>query len=176
MMFPIDMAQLLQECAPTVAPTTMNAIIRVESRHRPHSISQLIQNSTGKFLLKRQPQNLSEAIQWAEWLLTNGYRFDAGIAQINSRNWNAYRLTPSTVFDPCLNVAAGAAILTLEYRRAWKKYGNEQVALRAALSSYNTGNFDSGLQNGYVAKIEKAAGVRDMPAALLLIPASEGSE
>lgn len=156
-MMALDMEPLLSRCAPTVAPSTMRAIVQVESAFQPFVIGTLVRSKSGAQTLSRQPATRSEAVQWASWLLQNGYRFDAGPAQVNSIHFATYGLTPETAFEPCRNIAAGAAILTAEYRRAAAKFGVGQVALRAAISSYNTGHFARGIQNGYVSRVQHAA-------------------
>ncbi|WP_407238167.1 ArdC-like ssDNA-binding domain-containing protein [Escherichia coli] len=50
------------------------------------------------------------------------------------------------MFDTCKNLAAGARVLTAFYSNALPKYPNEQAALRAALSTYNTGDFNKGFE------------------------------
>lgn len=52
----------------------------------------------------------------------------------------------------CTNIAAGGAILAADYGRAVQRYGEGQPALQAALSAYNTGTFDHGFINGYLAR------------------------
>lgn len=144
--------QLIVACAPQVAPSTMAAIVRVESGGRPHAI-----NVNGARKLTRQPRNAEEAITWANWLVARGYSVDMGLAQINSGNLARLGLTPAQLFDPCTNLRAGAKILSENYRGAARQYGGGQIALQAALSAYNTGNYRAGLANGYVAKVTAAA-------------------
>lgn len=156
-MMALDIEPLLTQCAPTVAPSTMRAIIQVESAHKPYAIGNLVRGKEGARTLTRQPRGREEAVQWARWFLQHGYRFDAGPAQVNSVHFAAYGLTADTAFEPCRNIAAGAAILTAEYRRAANSLGPGQAALRAAISSYNTGHFTRGIQNGYVSKVQRAA-------------------
>lgn len=152
------MLQFLQECAPTVAPQTMRAILHVESAARPFVIGYKVVDATRNvYQLARQPSTKEEAISWAQWLLDNGYKFDAGWAQINSQHFNRLGLTSQTVFDPCVNLRAGSTILTEEYLRAAKKYGVGQQALLAAISAYNSGNYITGFKNGYVGKVVRAA-------------------
>lgn len=148
---------LMQQCAPTVAPSTMRAIVKVESGGQPFAIGSLVRTKDRKMTLSRQPKSKDEAVAWARWFLANGYRFDAGPTQVNSMHFTAFGLTAETAFDSCKNLAAGAAILTAEYRRALKTFQDEQSALRAAISAYNTGNFSLGFHNGYVAKVQRAA-------------------
>lgn len=156
-MQPQEVAAIVARCAPTVAPSTMQAILRVESGFRPHAIGYLVRSPKGKFNLTRQPASKQEAVSWASWMYSNGYKFDAGPAQVNSTNFARYGLTPETAFEPCQNIGAGAAILTTEYLRASRRYGPGQDALRAAISSYNSGNFSTGFANGYVKRVSDAA-------------------
>lgn len=153
----MNLDALLAQCAPTVAPSTMRAIVKVESGGKPFAIGYLVRSKDRAFTLSRQPSSKDEAVSWAQWFLANGYRFDAGPAQVNSINFAAHHLTAETVFDSCRNLQAGAAILTAEYRRALKTFRDEQAALRAAISSYNSGNFSVGFKNGYVTKVQTAA-------------------
>ncbi|VTU46191.1 Type IV secretion system protein virB1 (plasmid) [Variovorax sp. SRS16] len=158
-----DVAALVARCAPTVAPSTMQAILRVESGFKPHVIGYLVRSPQGKFNLSRQPRSKEEAIAWATWMHANGYRFDAGPAQVNSSNFERYGLTPASAFEPCQNIGAGGAILTSEYLRAVRKFGPGQYALRAAISSYNSGNYVTGFSNGYVRHVSNAAAQSTRP-------------
>ena len=150
--------QLILACAPQVAPSTMAAIVRVESGGKPYAI-----NVNGAQRLTRQPRNAEEATAWADWLVKRGYSVDMGLAQINSGNLARLGLTPTQLFDPCTNLKAGAKILTENYLGATRHYGGGQTALQAALSAYNTGNYRAGLTNGYVAKVTAAADTRNAP-------------
>lgn len=145
--------QLIVACAPQVAPSTMTAIVRVESGGRPYAI-----NVNGTQQLQRQPRSRAEATAWADWLVARGYSVDMGLAQINSGNLARLGLTPAQLFDPCTNLKAGAKILAESYRGAARQYGSGQTALKAALSAYNTGNYRAGIANGYVARVTAAAG------------------
>lgn len=145
--------QLIVQCAPNVAPTTMMAIVKVESGGNP-----LAMNVNGKQRLARQPGSAEEAISWSWWLINRGYSVDLGLAQVNSRHLPRFGLPPEAMFDPCWNVAVGARILTENYSSASQKFGSGQAALRAAISAYNTGNHKTGFTNGYVGKVSSAAG------------------
>ncbi len=145
--------QLILQCAPNVAPTTMMAIVKVESGG-----NLLAMNVNGKQRLARQPASVMEAVAWSWWLINKGYSVDLGLTQVNSRHLQRLGLPPDAMFDPCYNIAAGAQILTENYAEASKKYGSGQVALRAAISAYNTGNHKAGFTNGYVKKVSIAAG------------------
>jgi type IV secretion system protein VirB1 len=76
--------------------------------------------------------------------------------QVSSKNFATVGLRPETAFDPCTNIAAGAALLTLKYQQASAAYGPGRQARGAALSMYNTGNAQAGFRNGYVHRILQA--------------------
>ena len=154
----LGLEQLILACAPQVSPSTMTAIVRVESGGKPFAL-----NVNGTQKLTRQPRTADEASAWANWLVNRGYSVDMGLAQINSGNLNRLGLTPQQLFDPCTNLRAGAKILTENYLGATRQYGAGQTALKAALSAYNTGNYRAGLANGYVAKVTAAADTGKAP-------------
>lgn len=151
----MDLSALIQQCTPAnVSVQTMQRIMRVESGFIPHAIGYKIIRKDGKvFFLQRKTNNVTEAIQWAKWLQDNGYDFDAGAAQVHSTNFAKYGLTIESAFDACSNVRVGAQILTDCYARALPQYKDPQVALRAAISCYQSGNFSTGFKTGYVAKV-----------------------
>jgi type IV secretion system protein VirB1 len=148
-----DLQALVQQCAPTVHPTTMMRVIGVESMRRENAIGYKITKEGKTYTLTKQPRNKNEAISWASWLYANGYVFDAGIAQVNSTQFARFHATPANIFDACTNIYIGSRILTEFYGNAVKKYGEGNSALFAALSAYNSGNFYTGFSNGYVQKI-----------------------
>lgn len=164
----MDLSPLVQQCTPpNVAPQTMRAIMSVESGHRPLSIGYKIIRKDGQvFVLNAQPRTREQAVSWARWFTKNGYEFDAGAVQVHSTNFKKYGLTLESVFDACQNVRAGALILTDCYARALPKqkdkraepsHEEKQVALRAALSCYQSGNFSTGFRTGYVQKVVAAS-------------------
>jgi type IV secretion system protein VirB1 len=150
----MDFTALAAECAPTVAPETMAAIVRVESRFQPYAI-----NINGGARLERQPASLPEAVATAEWLIAHGYNIDVGLGQVNSTNLPKLGLAVKDAFDPCRNLIAASKILTDNYITAKQRTSDNQAALHAALSAYNTGSFTRGFGNGYVSAVLKGAGV-----------------
>ena len=152
----IDLHGLIQQCAPNVAPNTLMSVMTIESAHKPEAIGFLIKKDGRKFLLTSQPKTKTEAINWADWLLENGYRFDAGIAQVNSTNFGRFGLTAKNVFDPCTNISAAGKIFTEFYVTAKNQYGEGQTALLAAISAYQSGNHQTGFKTWYVQKAVKA--------------------
>ena len=164
---------LASQCAPSVAPETVLAIIQTESNGDPFALT-----VNGG----RQPARQGSAVDaaaTARRFVAAGYSVDLGLGQINSRNMRWLGLTWETVFDPCTNVAALARVLTANYN-AVKAGRDPQTALRVALSMYNTGSQTRGFRNGYVARVVGNAGVvstaalyRDeMPAVAVAAPAS----
>lgn len=137
---------MIQSYAPEVAPQTIQAIMQVESGGNPLAVH------VNGLKLSRKPANITEAIQIAKIAIRAGFSVDLGLMQINSRNLPKLGYTVEQMFDSGLNIKAGATILLASYQKASQRFGNGQVALQAALSAYNTGNFKGGFRNGYVAK------------------------
>ncbi|MCX5463168.1 lytic transglycosylase domain-containing protein [Alcaligenes parafaecalis] len=150
-----EFALLAAICAPDIHETTLSALIRHESTAQVYAIG----INKGK-RLEKQPTDYEQAAQIANDLIDRGIDFDAGLGQINVRNWAWLGLTTETVFDPCTNLKAAQTVLTDCYRRALRQSADEQQALRSALSCYNTGNFERGFSNGYVGKVLAQAGVK----------------
>jgi type IV secretion system protein VirB1 len=144
----IDLSTVIHQCAPTVAPVVLEAIIRAESHFDPLAL-----HINGKARLRYPPKSAAQAATWSSWLIVHGYSIDLGLMQVNSRNLAALNLTPEGAFDPCQNVRAGATILKAQYARARRAGSPDSKALLQAISAYNTGNFEGGFSNGYVAKV-----------------------
>ena len=144
----------LLACAMNVSPVTLEAIVRVESGGNPIALN--VNRLAG-----RQPRasSAAEAARLAHSYIAQGFSVDLGWMQVNSRNLPRLGLTVEQVLDPCTNIAAGGRILTANYADAVRRWGEGQVALQAALSAYNTGNFSAGHRNGYVAKYYGPSGV-----------------
>ena len=163
---------LASQCAPTVAPETVLAIVQTESSGDSFAL-----NVNGG-PQPTSPSNAVDAAATARRFVAAGYSVDLGLGQINSRNMRRLGLTWETVFDPCTNIAALGQILTQNYN-AVKAGRHPQAALRVALSLYNTGNTARGFRNGYVAKVLGNTGIADRaipnaPAALSTPAASTG--
>jgi type IV secretion system protein VirB1 len=145
----------LLACAANVAPATLKAIIEVESRG-----DSLLLQVNGLAAQPRHATDANEAAELARRYITQGYSVDLGLMQVNSRNLAALGYTIEQVLgDPCVNIRAGAAVLTADYEAAMRTHGDGQAALQAALSAYNTGDFYRGFANGYVARYYGPGGV-----------------
>ena len=145
------LATMLRSCATGVGPRTMAAIVSVESQGRPWMIHD---NTLGRAFT---PVDQNEAVAWANQLLGLRHSIDLGLSQINSANLPMLGLDVRNVFDPCLNLHAGATILSSDYHAASQAFGPGQFALRRAIGAYNTGSLFSGF--GYVQRIMVAAGL-----------------
>lgn len=151
----MDFIDLSMQCAPTIHVQTMSALVKTESGFNPYAIGVV------RGQLVRQPRNLDEAIATAESLDRKGYNFSVGYAQVNKHNFYKYGLNSKTAFEPCANLRAGAEILQGCFLTAKSSFGSEQAALRAALSCYYSGNFQTGFKpdfRGQPSYVEKVVG------------------
>ncbi len=165
---------LAAQCAPDVAPQTLLALARAES-------------GLDSLAIRRNPggpaprqASAGAAIAAAGSALRRGANLDLGLMQINSANLLRLDLTLADAFDPCRGLAAAARLLAVDYRAARSAHVDPQRALRAALSAYNTGDRTRGVRNGYVARVEAAAGFRPAPtprapAPFVIYPTDEGA-
>lgn len=147
-------AAALLACATNIAPVTLDAVIAVESHGNP-----LAFNVNHLPEPQPRPASVAEAAITATSYIRRGFSVDLGLMQVNSRNLSALGLTITDVLDPCINIRAGGAILTVDYAEAARTRGDGQAALQAALSAYNTGDFARGFRNGYVARYYAPGGV-----------------
>ncbi|VWB14679.1 lytic transglycosylase domain-containing protein [Burkholderia lata] len=157
---PLDFLSLVHYCAPQIAPVTMAAIVRTESGFNPYAIG-IVHGQ-----LRRQPSNIAEAVATVRALEAGGWNFSVGLTQVNRANWPTFGLTAENAFEPCRNLAAGAAILhrcftaavtTGKFHARTDYRADVQAALRASLSCYASGNFSTGYQTGYVQRVVESA-------------------
>lgn len=183
--------EMMAACAPNVAPATLERIIAVESAGQPLALNAnvkwvtvrdkdgnpvMVIDADGKAKPERKKvvfkspieiKTVQDAVTVAYMAIDAGHSVDLSYMQVNSKNLSALGYTVEDMFDPCKNLAAGARVLTAFYSAALPKYPNQQSALIAALSAYNTGDFEKGLTNGYLARY----GVNGQPSALISVPA-----
>jgi type IV secretion system protein VirB1 len=136
---------LAVEHAPEIHPRMVLRVVEHESKRQPLAIG------VNGAMLEHQPRSLGQAIATARELHRQGYDFDAGLCQINRRNWQWLGINEVTVFDPAQNLRACQAVLLDCFERAPSP--DPQSALRQALSCFNTGNFRGGFANGYVLRV-----------------------
>ena len=155
---------LAAQCAPAVAPETLLSVVQVESGFNALAIG--VNGAPRVTVVARTP---AEAAQKASALIAAGRSVDLGLAQINSKNLAWLGLSVEAAFDPCRNLAAAARVLQAGYEPG--DAVDVQPALLRALSRYNTGDARRGFNNGYVAKVTKAAS--HIVPALRTLPAAE---
>jgi type IV secretion system protein VirB1 len=169
----LEFLALSQQCAPTVAPQTMAAIVNVESSYNPYAIGVV----GGR--LARQPATRNEAVATAKALAADGWNFSVGVAQVNRYNLPKYEISYEQAFEACTNLRVGSKILEDCFVRAAKRTPDSQGALQAAFSCYYSGNFTRGFwpdaagQPSYVQRVVASA---DTPAqAIEVVPAIKGA-
>jgi hypothetical protein len=99
-------SSLILACGLVAQVDLLAAIVRVESGGNPLALA-----VNGAVELVRATRDRGDAVAMARWLTAHGYNFDAGLAQVNSANLARLRLDAITVFEPCANLRAAAAIL-----------------------------------------------------------------
>jgi type IV secretion system protein VirB1 len=99
--------------------------------------------------LLRQPRSKTEAIHWAKWYLSKGYTVSIGLVQVNVEMAPRLRVPPMALFDPCINLAAGAKIFLSDYATV----PHTQDGLLEAFSLYNSGTYSVGITNGYASTV-----------------------
>ncbi|KFX63317.1 lytic transglycosylase [Paraburkholderia fungorum] len=168
-MLPLDFIPLAQQCAPQISLSTMAAIVRTESDFNPYAIGVV----HGR--LAHQPASEDEAVATVNALERGGWNFSVGLAQVNRSNWPAYGLGERSAFDPCRNLAAGAAILQgcFELARQARARASidAQSDLRASLSCYASGDFSTGYRTGYVQRVVGNASVAPASSTSVVVPA-----
>ena len=156
-----EFAAVAKSCAPDAPVSTLRAIAKVESAFNPLAISinypdkapERLGLDEGTLALSRQPTTLSEAVRWTKWLYSRGLTVSVGLMQVNAEHLAGLGLSLEQAFDPCANLRAGWTILNMKYRTAAAVLGQGQLALHAAISSYNSGSLIAGFNNGYVDKV-----------------------
>ena len=146
----LTFATLLTACAPLVHPVTARALVQVESGFNPHAIGVVAG------ALERQPRNVAEAQATAAALEAGGRNFSLGLAQINVRNLPRLGLTIPSALDSCRNLQAMQILLGECFERAGGAAA-PQKNVRRALSCYYSGNFTTGVRQGYVDRVVAAA-------------------
>jgi type IV secretion system protein VirB1 len=147
----VTLAASLQPCAPGVSARTMAAVVSVESSGWPLTIHD---NTTAESFTYRDRAHAEAA---ATKLIAAGHNLDLGLAQINLSNLAPLGLGVHEVFDPCANLRAGATILRGAYSAAVARFGPGQIALRHALSAYNSGSLFAAPD--YVRRVIEASGL-----------------
>ena len=157
----LDIAALQSRCLPAVPLTTLSAIIRVESGGNPNAMQidfprALLKQGhlpEGTLRLRRQPATQREALEWLDYFERHGIFVDLGLMQVSTAEAQRRGLSVESLLDPCFNLRAGWQILDSAYQLEVKTYGPGQEALRHAISRYNTGDTQRGIDNGYLERV-----------------------
>ena len=160
----LDFAALQSRCLPTAPLSILNAIIRVESGGNPNAMQidfprALLKQwhlPEGTLRLERQPATEREALEWLEYFERRNISVDLGLMQVSTAEAHRRGLPPESLLDQCFNLRAGWQILDSAYQLETKTYGPGQEALQHAISRYNTGDTQRGIDNGYLARIMAA--------------------
>ncbi|NTB05929.1 lytic transglycosylase domain-containing protein [Agrobacterium tumefaciens] len=166
-----DSGSFLARCAPKVHAETLGAIVRTESSGHMFVLSddgpRTLPWSQRRHMLRSfRPDSLQEAADLARELIARGHLVGIGLTQVSSQHLPRLGVSLEQLFDPCTNLAVGGQILQVLYNQALREFPDEQTALRAAISAFNTGNFEGGIKNGYVARViaNARAGVPELRA------------
>jgi len=130
----ISLPVYIHQCAPHIAPITMQAIVKTESNGNPLAIG-----INHGYRLKYPARNNAEASKWVQYLERHNYNFDVGLGQVNIKNIHKYGYTATEALDPCTNLKLASLILSKNYANAKNGSKSTTEALRKALSAYNTG-------------------------------------
>lgn len=117
-----------------ISPALLYAIAKVESDFNPYAINV---NAHGRSIKVYYPQNEEQAKVVLNYLLSHGYNFDLGIAQINVVNIKSMGLDPYSLLDPCQNLDVSAILLKslirrygLDWRAIWHYNGRPSYAYK----------------------------------------------
>lgn len=156
-----SLSQLRDRCVPSAPLATLAAIVGAESSGNPnalqldfpHSLIRRRRLAPGTLRLMRQPSSAKEALEWISYLNARRVSVDVGLMQVSTDEATRRHISPAALLDPCTNVRTGWAILSDDYQIEMRTYGPGQAALQHALSRYNTGDTNRGIENGYLAHV-----------------------
>lgn len=159
-----DLGQLRDRCVPTASLATLSAIVSAESSGNPNALQLDFPRSLlrrwhlppGTLRLMRQPDSAEEAREWIDYLNARHISVDVGLMQVSTDEAARRHIPAAALLDPCTNVRTGWAILSDDYQIEMRVYGPGQAALQHALSRYNTGDTNKGIDNGYLAHVMAA--------------------
>ncbi|MGB7986995.1 MAG: transglycosylase SLT domain-containing protein [Terracidiphilus sp.] len=154
----VDLQFLAESCAPRVHLDTILAIAKVESGFHPYALSinhpervaRTLGYSDAQYQLARQPNTREEAFAWTRWLIQHGYTVSIGLMQVSSEQASRLHINDlRLLYDPCINIAAGAVIL----QQAHRGHPNTLSGFRDTFALYNSGSTIIGSENGYASAV-----------------------
>ena len=160
----LNLIQLRDRCTPLAPLITLAAIISAESSGNPNALQIDFPNAllhrwrlpAGTLRLQRRPRDAAEAGQWIAYLNDHHISVDVGLMQVSTDEAIRRHILPTALLDPCTNIRTGWTILQDDYQIEVNQFGPGQAALQHALSRYNTGDTNRGIDNGYLARVMTA--------------------
>ena len=142
----------IKQCKnPTVPTSIVRMIVQEESSKNPYAVNV---NKDGKSFISFIPKTKNEAITIAQIYINAGFSVDVGYMQLNSDNFKQLNTTLENALEPCKNIYLSSTIFYNFYKDTSKK-DNSITRVQKSLSAYNTGSYELGFKNGYVAKYDK---------------------
>lgn len=142
----------IEQCKnPTVPTAIVRMIVQEESSKNPYAVNV---NKDGKSFISFIPKTKDEAITIAQSYINAGFSVDVGYMQLNSDNFKQLNTTLENALEPCKNIYLSSTIFYNFYKDTSKK-DSSITRVQKSLSAYNTGSYEKGFENGYVAKYDK---------------------
>ena len=142
----------IEQCKnPTVPTSIVRMIVQEESTKNPYAVNV---NKDGKSLVSFIPKTKDEAVKIAQNYINAGFSVDVGYMQLNSDNFKQLNTTLENALEPCKNIYLSSTIFYNFYKDTSKK-DSSITRVQKSLSAYNTGSYELGFKNGYVAKYDK---------------------
>ena len=142
----------IEQCKnPTVPTSIVRMIVQEESSKNPYAVNV---NKDGKSFISFIPKTKDEAIKIAQTYINAGFSVDVGYMQLNSDNFKQLNTTLENALEPCKNIYLSSTIFYNFYKDTSKK-DSSITRVQKSLSAYNTGSYELGFKNGYVAKYDK---------------------
>ncbi len=142
----------IEQCKNPIVPTSIvKMIVQEESSKNPYAVNV---NKDGKSFISFIPKTKNEAITIAQIYINAGFSVDVGYMQLNSDNFKQLNTTLENALEPCKNIYLSSTIFYNFYKDTSKK-DSSITRVQKSLSAYNTGSYELGFKNGYVAKYDK---------------------
>lgn len=142
----------IEQCKNPIVPTSIvKMIVQEESSKNPYAVNV---NKDGKSFISFIPKTKDEAITIAQSYINAGFSVDVGYMQLNSDNFKQLNTTLENALEPCKNIYLSSTIFYNFYKDTSKK-DSSITRVQKSLSAYNTGSYELGFKNGYVAKYDK---------------------
>ncbi len=143
---------LIEQCKNPIVPTKIvKMIVQEESSKNPYAVNV---NKDGRSFISFIPKTKDEAITIAQSYINAGFSVDVGYMQLNSDNFKQLNTTLENALEPCKNIYLSSTIFYNFYKDTSKK-DSSITRVQKSLSAYNTGSYELGFKNGYVAKYDK---------------------